>query len=163
MELYGCISNRSQTPSAISGVFKNMNLCRPKACSKRPATAVPNLNEFDPAVYNRRIHSILVLVFKALHGLTPEYISKLFTFRHCNIELRGANILSLPRADTTSYGLHSLSYYGSHYQKSRTFCAGGKLTSFCAAHALKCVTRWRTERAENENREITKHIHGVYT
>ena len=50
-----------------------------------------------------------------------------------------------------------------HYQKSRTFCAGGKLTSFCAAHALECVTRWRTERAENENRETTKHIHGVYT
>ena len=50
-----------------------------------------------------------------------------------------------------------------HYQKSRTFCAGGKLTSFCAAQALECVTRWRTERAENENRETTKHIHGVYT
>ena len=50
---------------------------------------------------------------KAVHGLSPEYISKLFTFRNCDKDLQGIDILTLPRAATTSYGLHSVSYYGS--------------------------------------------------
>ena len=50
---------------------------------------------------------------KAVHGLSPEDISKLFTFRNGNKDLQGIDILTLPRAATTSYGLHSVSYYGS--------------------------------------------------
>ena len=66
-----------------------------------------------PTLFNRRIHNILTLVFKALHGLVPEYISRLFTLRNCKINLRGDNILMVPRVNTTSYGLHSLAYQGS--------------------------------------------------
>ena len=65
-----------------------------------------------PTLFNRRIHNILILIYKGLHGLSPEYISKLFTFRNCNRDLRGIDILSVPRVNTTSYGLHSLSYHG---------------------------------------------------
>ena len=54
------------------------------------------------------------------HGLIPECIFKLPTFRHCNTEFRGGgDIISLPRVDTASYGLHSLSYYGSKLSNSR--------------------------------------------
>ena len=56
--------------------------------------------------------SILIIVFKALQGLVPKYISKLFTLRNCGINLRGNNILIVPRVTTTSYGLHSLAYQG---------------------------------------------------
>ena len=31
------------------------------------------------------------------------------------------------------------------------------LTSFCSAHAHGSVSRWRTERGEEENQEITNH------
>ena len=52
--------------------------------------ALPFLNLLDiltvsllrinhPTLYNRRMHNILIIVFKALHGLVPEFISKLFT------------------------------------------------------------------------------------
>ena len=48
-----------------------------------------------PTLYNRRMHNILTIVFKAFHALFPEYISKLFTLHNCSINLRGDNIRSL--------------------------------------------------------------------
>ena len=65
-----------------------------------------------PTLFNRRIHNILILIYKALHGLSPEYIFKLFTFQNCNKDLWVIDILSVPRVNTTSYELHSLSYHG---------------------------------------------------
>ena len=65
-----------------------------------------------PTLYNTRMHNISI-VFEALHGLVPEYISKLYTLQNCSINLRGDNILVVPRVNTTSHGLHSLAYRGS--------------------------------------------------
>lgn len=56
-----------------------------------------------PTLNNRRMHSVLTTVFKALHGFVPEYISKLFKLRNCTINLRGDNILTVPRVNTTTY------------------------------------------------------------
>ena len=36
----------------------------------------------------------------------------LFTTRNTNYQLRGSNILSLPRINTTSYGSKSIRYFG---------------------------------------------------
>ena len=70
-------------------------------------------------LFNRKIHDILILIYKALRGLSPEYISKLFTFRNCNKDLRGIDILSVPRVNTTRFGLHSVSYHGCKLWNSR--------------------------------------------
>ena len=55
---------------------------------------------------------ILTIVFKALHGLVPKYISILFTLRNCRINWRGNNILIVPKVNTASYGLHFMAYQG---------------------------------------------------
>ena len=61
-----------------------------------------------------RVHYILTLVYKSLYGLAPEYITNMFSLKTHSINLRrGTQSLLIPRVNTTTYGLHSLSYYGS--------------------------------------------------
>ena len=61
-----------------------------------------------------RVHYILTLVYKSLHGLAPEYITNMFSLKTCSINLRtsGTHSLLIPCVNTTTNGLHSLSYYG---------------------------------------------------
>ena len=69
----------------------------------------------QPSLFNGRVHYILTLVYKSLNGLAPEYITNMFSLKTHNINLRtsGTHSLFIPRVNTTKYGLHSLSYYGS--------------------------------------------------
>ena len=69
----------------------------------------------QPSLFNGRIHHILTLVYKSLNGLAPEYITNMFNHKTHNINLRtsGTSSLVIPHVNTTRYGLHSLSYYGS--------------------------------------------------
>ena len=69
----------------------------------------------QPSLFNGRVHYILTLVYKSLNGLAPEYITNMFSLKTHSINLRtsGTNSLLIPRVNTTTYGLHSLSYYGS--------------------------------------------------
>lgn len=52
---------------------------------------------------------------KSLKGLAPECITNMFSLKTYSINLRtsGTHSLVIPRVNTTRYGLHSLSYYGS--------------------------------------------------
>ena len=61
------------------------------------------------SLYNRRIHSMLILLYKSLF-LTkyPIYMRNMFTHRTTSYNLRGNYILTLPVPKTTSYGLCSL-------------------------------------------------------
>ena len=73
-----------------------------------------------PSLYNRRIHDILILVYKSIHGFALKYISYLFSLRSSILNLRGYDSLIIPRVNTTKYGLHSLIYivlvsFGTHY------------------------------------------------
>ena len=63
----------------------------------------------------RGVHYILTLVYKSLNGLAPEYITNMFSLKTHSINLRasGTNSLFISRVNTTTYGLHSLSYYSS--------------------------------------------------
>ena len=61
-------------------------------------------------LYTRRVQDIAILVYKALHNQSPQYIKDLFKLRISNYNLRGTDILTLPKPRTTSYGLESLRY-----------------------------------------------------
>ena len=63
--------------------------------------------------YNKRIHDMLILVYKSIHGFAPKYISDLFSLRSSTLNLRGYYSLIIPRVNTTKYGLHSLIYNAS--------------------------------------------------
>ena len=60
---------------------------------------------------DRRLQDMLILVFKALNNSSgPTYMSEMFTRRSVGVSLRGANKLTLPRTNTTNFGLHSFRY-----------------------------------------------------
>ena len=66
-------------------------------------------------LYNRRIHDTLTLVYKSFHGLAPSYINELLIERNFSYNLRGEHSLSIPRVQSTKYGLHSFRYSASKY------------------------------------------------
>ena len=58
---------------------------------------------------------MLILVYKALHTLTPAYIRSLLTSR-CNTQgLRGINKLYQPRVNTTNYGKNLFTFTATKY------------------------------------------------
>ena len=59
---------------------------------------------------DRRKIEILNIVFKALNNLLPSYITNMFESRENIKNLRGTNMLVLPRVNTTRYGLKSTVY-----------------------------------------------------
>ena len=72
-----------------------------------------NIN--PPSLHNRRIHDMLTLVYKSFHGLAPSYINELLIERNSSYNLRGKHSLSIPRVQSTKYGLHSFRYSASKY------------------------------------------------
>ena len=65
------------------------------------------LNKADKTtLYNHRLQK------EASDNIAPSYIKDLFNIRYTNYQLRGSNILSLPRINTTSYGSKSIRYFG---------------------------------------------------
>ena len=68
-----------------------------------------------PSLHNRRIHDMLTLVYKSFHGLVPSYINELLIERNSSYNLRGKHSLSIPRVQSTKYGLHSFCYSASKY------------------------------------------------
>ena len=68
-----------------------------------------------PSLHNRRIHDMLTLVYKSFHGLASSYINELLIERNSSYNLRGKHSLSIPRVQSTKYGLHSFRYSASKY------------------------------------------------
>ena len=52
-------------------------------------------------------------IFKALHGLSPKFISEIFVPNFSGYDLRSGNQLTLPRTRTVSFGMRSLNFRGS--------------------------------------------------
>ena len=61
---------------------------------------------------NRRLQDIAILVFKAVNGMLPGYISDVFVIRNNEECLRGTNKLVIPRKKTTNFGLKSTTFIG---------------------------------------------------
>ena len=73
-----------------------------------------NINR--PSLHNCRIHDMLTLVYiKSFHGLAPSYINELLIEKNSSYNLRGKHSLSIPRVQSTKYGLHSFRYSASKY------------------------------------------------
>ena len=63
------------------------------------------------SLYNKRIQSMLTTIYKCLHLANyPKYFKELLTVRLSIYNLKGTDILSLPKPATTTYGLHSFKY-----------------------------------------------------
>ena len=56
---------------------------------------------------------LLIEVYKCLHDEIPAFLSDLFQPIETKYNLRKNKVLTLPRASTLSWGLHSLAYRGS--------------------------------------------------
>ena len=55
--------------------------------------------------------TMLIEIFKSVHGIGAEYLANLFTVNTNNTRSDGINLV-VPRVDSTTYGLHSIRYYG---------------------------------------------------
>lgn len=59
----------------------------------------------------RRIQDMLITINSCFCGRAPIPITNLFKFRDTNYNLRGTNMLSLPKVSSTKYGLRSFRYF----------------------------------------------------
>ena len=59
---------------------------------------------------NRHLQDIAILIFKAVNGMLPKYISDLFVVRNNVKCLRGTNNLVVPRKKTSNFGLKSTTF-----------------------------------------------------
>ena len=58
---------------------------------------------------------MLTLVYKYFYGLAPSYINEILIETNSSHNLRGKYPLSIPRLQSTKYGLHSFCYSASKY------------------------------------------------
>ena len=57
---------------------------------------------------------MLITIYKCLNNdSSPKYLKDMLTLRQSKYSLRGANILSLCKPVTTTYGLNSFRYFAS--------------------------------------------------
>ena len=54
---------------------------------------------------------MLVTINSCFQGRAPTSINRLINVRTSNYNLRGVNVLSLPKVNSTKYGLKCFSYY----------------------------------------------------
>jgi len=63
------------------------------------------------SLYIQRIQSMLTTIYKCLHLANhPKFLKELLTVRPSIYNLKGINILLLPKPATITYGLHSFKY-----------------------------------------------------
>ena len=60
---------------------------------------------------NRRIQDMLCTINNCLSNKAPPSIKNLVSLRSCSYNLRGDNMLALPKVNTTKYGLKSWRYF----------------------------------------------------
>ena len=58
---------------------------------------------------------MLTLVYNYFYGLAPIYINEILIETNSSYNLRGKHTLSIPRVQSTKYGLHSFHYSASKY------------------------------------------------
>ena len=64
----------------------------------------------QPCLQDRRIHDMLILIYRALNDNTPVYIKNLLNERDTSYNLRGQHLIYVPRVNTTNHGLRSFRY-----------------------------------------------------
>ena len=74
---------------------------------------------------------MLVTINSGFQGRAPATINRLINIRRSNYNLRGVSVLTLPKANSTKYGLKRFSYYTAKHWNAlpkniRIFLAGTK-------------------------------------
>ena len=96
-----CDKLESLNKRILRFVFNDTKSCYEELLKKAKITSL----------YDGRIHKMLIVVFKSLFDTKyPNYLKELFSLRNSKYQLRGKNILTLPKARTTRYGLDSIRY-----------------------------------------------------
>ena len=62
-------------------------------------------DHYGLTLFNHRLQDIAMLIFKAVNGMFPGYVSDFFVVRNNVKCLRGTNKLVVPRKKTTNFGL----------------------------------------------------------
>ena len=75
-------------------------------------------DQFGKTLCNRRLQDLVMLIFKVINGILPEYLRDLFVLRNNVKNLRGTNSLVVPRKNTTTFGLYSTSFTGANMWNS---------------------------------------------
>jgi len=71
------------------------------------------------SLFIRRLQDFMMILYKSLFfTYYPVYLRDMLTVRTSSYNLRGNYILDLPKANTTTYGLHSFSYLASQIWNS---------------------------------------------
>ena len=60
------------------------------------------------------VKTMAVEIYKILNGMGPEYLSTLFSKSNVPYQLRDGNKLTQPLKRTTTFGIKSLAYFGTH-------------------------------------------------
>ena len=66
-----------------------------------------------PSIHETHLGFLAIEIFKTCKGLNPEFLQTLFVRKQLGYNLRRGNLLSLPRATTTSFGTSSFIFRGS--------------------------------------------------
>ena len=130
--LTGLLDLPSRKASYNSFIVSNFNYC-PLVCfftSRASITKIQKLrfvlkdsiSDYDTllskgGVDSFRISSLKTMgveIYKILNGMNPEYLSPLFSISTTLYNLRDNNKLIQPIKRTTTYGIKSLAYYGTH-------------------------------------------------
>ena len=120
----GCDGASVYTNSMLFGLpsYQIEKLQRVQNSAARLATRTKKSEHISPVLYdlhwltvkNRIIFKILLIMFKALHGLAPGYLSDLITPYRPSRSLRSmvANLLILPKCRTKTYGERAFAVAG---------------------------------------------------
>ena len=64
--------------------------------------------------FESSVKTMAVEIYKILNGMGSEYLSALFSKSNVLYQLRDANKLTQPLKRTTTFGIKSLAYFGTH-------------------------------------------------
>ena len=89
----------------------NLNM-RALRCVYNKRVPLHGDDDYGLTLSNRLLQDIAILIFKAVNGMLPGYISDLFVVPNNVKCLRGTNKLFVPRKKTTDFGLKSTTFIG---------------------------------------------------
>ena len=87
-------------PASCKLIFQDKSSSYENKSSKQNIIA----KYYIATLYNRRMQDIAILINKALHDQSSQYIKELFKLRKTNYNLRGTVVLILLRFNTVTYG-----------------------------------------------------------
>ena len=64
-------------------------------------------------IHESNKRSLLLEVYKCLNNNSPSFLSHLFTYKNQSYNLRTSSLLILPKPNTITFGLKSITYRGS--------------------------------------------------